>query len=116
MQPDMEVVGEARNGREAVELWLRYRPDVVLLDFRMPQLDAAGVLKEIRVIDPDVRSIVLTTFDNESDALRAFRAGAKAYLLKDIFRKELLTCIRRVNAGELFIQERRTGKMTSKNI
>ncbi len=72
----------------------------------MPQLDAAGVLNEIRLVDPNVRSIVLSTFECRSDALRAFRAGAKAYLLKDMRREDLLGSIRRVNVGETGVIER----------
>jgi two-component system NarL family response regulator len=105
MQPDMEVVGEALDGRKAVEMWRRHRPDVILLDLRMPHLDGIGVLDELRQFEPAVRSIVLTTFDSEPDVLRAFRAGARAYLLKDLCRDDLLDCIRKVNAGETFIPQ-----------
>ncbi len=80
---DMTVVGEAGNGREAVDLWKQHHPDVTLLDLRMPELDGVGALKEIRGNDEKARIIVLTTFDGDEDIYRAIQAGAKGYLLKD---------------------------------
>jgi DNA-binding NarL/FixJ family response regulator len=100
MQPDMAVVAEAANGREAVELWRKHSPDVTLLDLRMPQMDGAEVLDEIRRQNASARVIVLTTYDSDADIYQAVRAGAKGYLLKDVERGELLDCIRKVNSGE----------------
>jgi DNA-binding NarL/FixJ family response regulator len=100
---DMAVVGEASNGREAVDLWKEHRPDVTLLDLRMPELDGVGAIKEIRVLDPNAHIVVLTTFDGDEDIYRAIKAGAKAYLLKDTAREALMDCIRRVHAGETCI-------------
>jgi DNA-binding NarL/FixJ family response regulator len=97
---DMTVVGEASNGREAVELWKEHRPDVTLLDLRMPELDGVDAIKEIRGNDENARIIVLTTFDGDEDIYRAIQAGAKGYLLKDVPREALMDCIRRVHAGE----------------
>jgi two-component system NarL family response regulator len=97
---DMTVVGEAANGREAVELWKEQRPDVTLLDLRMPELDGVGVIKEIRGEDEKARFVVLTTFDGDEDIYRAIQAGAKGYLLKDVPRDALMDCIRRVHSGE----------------
>ena len=97
---DMTVVGEVGNGREAVALWKEHRPDVTLLDLRMPELDGVGALKEIRSQDDAARVIVLTTFDGDEDIYRAIQAGAKGYLLKDAPREALMDCIRRVHAGE----------------
>jgi len=97
---DMTVAGEASNGREAVELWKRERPDVTLLDLRMPELDGVEVIKEIRAADKKARIIVLTTFDGDEDIYRAIQAGAKGYLLKDVPREALMNSIRRVHAGE----------------
>lgn len=102
-QPDMTVVADAANGREAVERWTAHRPDVTLLDLRMPELDGVGVTESIRSLDPAARVIVLTTYDTDNDILRAIRAGAKAYLLKDSRREDLLDCIRRVHRGETCI-------------
>jgi two-component system NarL family response regulator len=98
-EADMMVVGEAGNGREAVDLWRQHRPDVMLLDLRMPELDGVGVIKQIRADDENTRIIVLTTFDGDEDIYRAIQAGAKGYLLKDVPRDALIDCIRRVHAG-----------------
>jgi DNA-binding NarL/FixJ family response regulator len=97
---DMTVVGEASNGREAVDLWKKHHPDITLLDLRMPELDGVGALKEIRGNNDKARIIVLTTFDGDEDIFRAIQAGAKGYLLKDVPRDALMDCIRRVHAGE----------------
>src|ERR1700741_2122226 len=97
---DMTVAGEASNGREAVELWKRERPDVTLLDLRMPELDGVDAIKAIRATDEKARIIVLTTFDGDEDIYRAIQAGAKGYLLKDVPREALMDSIRRVHGGE----------------
>src|SRR6266478_2712309 len=80
-QPDMKVVAEAANGREAVDLWQRHRPDVTLLDLRMPTLDGVGAIEEIRKEDTSARIILLTTYDTDNEIYRAIKAGAKGYLL-----------------------------------
>ena len=87
---DMTVIGEAGNGREAVDLWKQHHPDVTLLDLRMPELDGVGALNEIRGDDEHARIIVLTTFDGDEDIYRAIQAGAKGYLLKDAPREALM--------------------------
>jgi DNA-binding NarL/FixJ family response regulator len=102
-QPDMMVVAEAADGQEAVDLWTEHHPDVTLLDLRMPTLDGVGVIENIRKQDASARVIVLTTYDSDTEILRAIKAGTKAYLLKDARREELLDCIRRVNRGETCI-------------
>ena len=99
-KPDMTVVGEASNGREAVDLWKEHRPDVTLLDLRMPELDGVGAIKELRQLDENARIVVLTTFDGDEDIYRAIKAGAKGYLLKDVAREALMESIRKVHAGE----------------
>jgi DNA-binding NarL/FixJ family response regulator len=99
-KPDMIVVGEASNGREAVDLWKEHRPDVTLLDLRMPELDGVGAIKELRQLDENARIVVLTTFDGDEDIYRAIKAGAKGYLLKDVAREALMESIRKVHAGE----------------
>jgi two-component system NarL family response regulator len=103
LQPDMMVVAEAANGREAVDLWRKHRPDLTLLDLRMPVLDGVGAISEIRLEDASARVIVLTTYDTDNEIYRAIRAGAKGYVLKDARREELLDCIRRVSRGETSI-------------
>ncbi len=100
---DMTVIGEAGNGREAVDLWKQHHPDVTLLDLRMPELDGVGTIKEIRELDGNARIVVLTTFDGDEDIYRAIKAGAKGYLLKDTAREALMECIRKVHNGETCI-------------
>jgi two-component system NarL family response regulator len=103
MQSDMMVVAEAGNGREAVDLWRKHRPDVTLLDLRMPVLDGVGAIDEIRLQDATARVILLTTYDTDNEIHRAIKAGAKGYVLKDARREDLLDCIRRVSRGEMCI-------------
>jgi len=102
-EPDMAVVAEAGNGRQAVEQFASHRPDVVLMDLRMPELDGVAAITAIREKNPEVRIIVLTTFDGDEDIYRGLRAGAKAYLLKDAAGDELLECIRNVNRGKMCV-------------
>lgn len=102
-QGDMRIVGEAGNGRLAVDLWRQHRPDVTLMDLRMPELDGVNAIYQIRAIDPNARIIVLTTYDGDEDIYRGMRAGAKSYLLKDVRREELFQCIREVHAGRSFL-------------
>ncbi len=98
-QPDMVVVAEASNGREAVESYRKHRPDIALLDLRMPEMDAVQAIIAIRKDFPNAKVIVLTTFHADEEIYRVLQAGARAYLLKDIPRKELLEAIRAVHAG-----------------
>lgn len=98
--PDLTVVGEAGTGRELVGLYAREHPDVALVDLRMPDTDGVEAIDQIRARFPDARLVVLTTFDGDEDIYRALRAGAKAYLLKDAPRDELLACVRAVHRGE----------------
>ena len=112
-QPDMQVLAAASNGREAVDLWTTHRPDVTLLDLRMPILDGVGAIREIRQREFSARIVVLTTFDTDTDLSTAVKAGAKGYLLKDATRDELLTCIRKVHSGETFIPPSLVTKLTA---
>jgi DNA-binding NarL/FixJ family response regulator len=111
---DMVVVAEAGNGREAVELWKEHRPDVTLLDLRMPELDGVGAIKEIRELDEDAQIVVLTTFDGDEDIYRAIKAGAKAYLLKDTARDALVDTVRRVHAGETYLPPQLAAKLAER--
>ncbi len=99
-QPDMEVVGQAANGAEAVAMALEHRPDVLLLDLRMPELNGVAALGALKAQWPDVHVVVLTTYDDDEDIYRALQAGAQAYLLKDTPRIELLEVIRAVAHGQ----------------
>jgi DNA-binding NarL/FixJ family response regulator len=113
-QSDMAVVAKASNGREAVELWKTHRPDVSLLDLRMPMLNGVGVIKELRDLDVAARIIVHTTYDTDEEIYQAVRAGAKAYLLKDAPLEELLDTIRKVHAGQTCIPPALAGKLASR--
>lgn len=113
-QPDMAVVGQADDGQKAVALWRKLRPDVTLLDLRMPNLDGVGAMALIRKEDPSARVVVLTTFDTDEEIFRAIKGGARAYLLKDSRRDELLLCIRRVHAGETWLGPRIAAKLASR--
>jgi len=97
---DMEVIGEASDGRAAVRAYKELLPDVVLMDLRMPVLDGADAIAAILRTAPDARILVLTTMDGDADIQRALRAGARGYLLKDAFREEILAGIRAVGAGK----------------
>lgn len=111
---DMEVVADAENGAQAVEKWKLVRPDVALLDVRMPVLGGVGAINEIRQQDPGARIILLTTFDGEEDVYQGIRAGAKAYLLKDAPRDEILNCIRQVHRGETFVPPQIVAKLVDR--
>ncbi|HEY5704855.1 MAG TPA: response regulator transcription factor [Chthoniobacterales bacterium] len=113
MQPDMVVVAEAPDGREAVELWRKHRPAVTLLDLRMPKLDGVGVIEEIRRQDAAASFIMLTTYDTDNEIYRAIKAGARGYLLKDARREDLVECIRKVNRGERCIPQALVDKLAA---
>ena len=98
-QPDMSVVGEAGDGNAAIELFRRLRPDIALMDLRMPGTNGVGAITAIRQEFPDARVIVLTTYDGDEDIQSALNAGAKGYLLKDAGRDALVEAVRAVHAG-----------------
>jgi DNA-binding NarL/FixJ family response regulator len=100
LQPDLVMVGEAANGHEAIQQFRALRPDVVLMDLQMPELNGLDALIAIRNEFPEARVIVLTTYAGDMQILRALKAGAQAYLLKNVLHKELLTTIRAVYAGK----------------
>ncbi len=99
-QLDMELVAEACNGREAVELFRKHRPDITLMDLQMPEMGGIDAMSEIRREFPEARIIVLTTYTGDVQVMRALKAGARAYLLKGLLRKELIEMIRAVHIGE----------------
>ncbi|HZO90836.1 MAG TPA: response regulator transcription factor [Chthonomonadaceae bacterium] len=98
-EPDMEAIGEASSGREAVALFRLHRPEVTLMDLRMPDMDGVEAITSIRAEFPAARIILLTTYDGDEDIYQGLRAGAQAYLLKDAPCEELLETIRVVYAG-----------------
>lgn len=97
---DMQVVAEASNGEEAIEAYARFRPDIVVMDLRMPVMDGVTATTAILDENPDARIIVLTTYDGDVDIHRALSAGARAYLLKDMMRTELIAAVRTVYRGQ----------------
>jgi DNA-binding NarL/FixJ family response regulator len=96
---DLVLVAEASNGREAIEKFRLHRPDVTLMDIQMPQMNGIEAIQTIRKDFPDARIIVLTTYSGDTQATRAFAAGAFGYLLKNMLRKELVETIRSVHGG-----------------
>lgn len=98
-EPDMKLVAEASNGKEAVDAFRNHRPDVTLMDLQMPKVDGLDAIHAIREEFTEARIIVLTTYSGDMRVLRALRAGAKAYILKGNVHEELLTTIRAVHAG-----------------
>ena len=113
-EPDMEVTGEAASGTEAVTLFASLRPDVVLMDLRMPGGDGVEAIEEIRRRHGAARIIVLTTYDTDADILRAVEAGATGYLLKDAPRADLLRAIRAAASGETVLAPLVAGRLVSR--
>jgi len=99
-QPDMSLVAEASNGREAILQFRAYRPDITLMDLQMPEMNGLDAIAAIRGEYPEARIVVLTTYTGDVQVLRALKAGARAYLLKNLLHKELLETIRAVHAGK----------------
>jgi len=99
-EPDLTVVGEAGSGDEAVVAAAAHRPDVILMDLRMPGLDGVGATERILAARPETRVVVLTTYETDADILRAVEAGARGYLLKDATRAELAAAVRAAAGGE----------------
>jgi DNA-binding NarL/FixJ family response regulator len=100
-QSDMELVSQASGGREAIQQYRQYRPDVTLMDLRMPDLSGIDALLAIRAEFPEARVIMLTTFEGDVEVRRALEAGARAYLLKSIPPSQLVQVIRQVHAGKM---------------
>jgi DNA-binding NarL/FixJ family response regulator len=102
-EPDLELVAEADNGRQAIQQFRAHRPDVTLMDLQMPEMGGVDALSAIRAEFPDARIIVLTTYAGDVQALRAMQAGARAYTLKTTLDRELLDTIRAVHTGKKFV-------------
>lgn len=103
MQPDMNVVGEAANGTQAVELYRKHRPDITLMDMRMPGMSGLEAIVAIRTEEPRAHIIALSTYGGDEDIRRALQAGVRAYLTKDVLHDELIRAIHAVQAGEKYL-------------
>ena len=112
-QPDFEVVGEAANGQEALRLAAKLRPQIVLMDMRMPILDGVEATRRLREMQPDCRVIVLTTFDDDELVFEGLRAGAVGYLLKAVSSPRLLEAIHAVARGESILEPSVTAKVVA---
>ena len=110
-EPDMQVVAEAADGPAAVAAFAAHRPDITLLDLRMPGLRGPHVITEIRKLDAKANIIVVTTYDADEDVFRAVQAGARGYLLKDTFSEGMLEAIRNVHAGRRLIDPQLTARL-----
>ena len=113
-EPDLQVVAEASNGLEAVDAFERHRPDVTLLDLRMPVMEGVEAVRRIRERDPQAKVIVLTTYDTDEDITRALKAGAKAYILKDIAADALIACIHDVLNGKTYLAPAAAAKLAER--
>jgi two-component system NarL family response regulator len=113
-EPDMTVAGLANNGLEAVTQFRELKPDVVLMDLAMPELDGAGAILAIRGEFPDARILVLTTYDNDESVFRALENGAQGYLLKDCSTAELLSAIRKIGSGGTHVSERAAARLAER--
>jgi len=102
-EPDLEVVGEAGDGKEAVTAWRTLRPTVTIMDLQLPGQTGVEAIVAIRREDPDARVLVLTTFDGDADIQRALEAGARGYLLKSMRRNTLIEAVRAVAAGQRYL-------------
>lgn len=112
-EPGMEVVGEAANGKEALSMIEQLRPEVVLMDVRMPEMDGVTATRQITATHPEIGVIILTTFDDEGYIFEGLRAGARGYLLKDISSEEMAEAVRIVAKGGALIQPSITRKVLS---
>ncbi|WP_410646568.1 response regulator [Amycolatopsis sp. cmx-4-54] len=113
VQPEIEVVGEAANGEEAVRRCAELRPDVALMDLRMPVLDGIAATARLRAEQPDVRVLALTTFDDDEDVFAALRAGAVGYLLKDVSSTRLVEALVAAQRGESVLQPSVAAKLVA---
>jgi DNA-binding NarL/FixJ family response regulator len=111
IEPDIQVVGQAANGREALQQVAASQPDVVLMDVRMPEMDGVAATRELSLHHPEVKVIILTTFEDDETVFEGLKAGARGYLLKDISSEEMAQAVRKVAAGEALIEPRLTRKV-----
>ena len=115
-EPDMRVVGEAADGAQAVDVFMKTNPDLVLMDLRMPIKDGIEATKEIRSKQPEARILMLTTFDGDTDIHRAIQAGAQGYILKNSTGDKLIPAVRAVAAGEKWIPKEIASRLASRKL
>lgn len=115
-ESDMEVVGEAADGTQAVEAYDKHNPDLVLMDLRMPVKDGIQATIEIKTKHPDARVLMLTTYDGDTDIHRAMQAGAQGYVLKNSTGDKLIPALRAVAAGQPWIPKEIATRLASRNI
>jgi two-component system NarL family response regulator len=113
-QPDMKVVGHAKDGREAVERYRELKPGVTIMDLAMPAMDGVQAIAAIRVESPDARIVVLTTYDGDESIFRALENGAKGYLLKDCSTADLLDAVRTVHAGGAHVSVQAASRLAAR--
>ena len=111
IEPDIQVVGQAANGQTAIEQVEALQPDVVLMDVRMPEMDGVAATRELSARNPEVKVIILTTFEDDETVFEGLKAGARGYLLKDISSEEMAQAVRKVAAGQALIEPRLTRKV-----
>ena len=111
-EPEMTLIGEANSGAEAIRLFAKYRPDVTLMDLRLPDMSGIEVTREIRNSFPHARIIALTSYDGDQDIYRALEAGVRGYILKEIVHTEVIRAIRLVHAGKRFIPSEVTDQLS----
>jgi DNA-binding NarL/FixJ family response regulator len=115
-EPGMVIAGEAADGNQAVDLYNKHKPDLVLMDLRMPVKDGIQATIEIRVLDPLARVLMLTTFDGDTDIYKALQAGAQGYVLKSATGKELIPAIQAVAAGQRWIPKEIARRLASRKL
>jgi DNA-binding NarL/FixJ family response regulator len=111
IEPDIQVVGQAANGEEALRQAAALHPDVILMDVRMPVMDGVVATRQLGLRFPEIKVIILTTFEDDETVFEGLKAGARGYLLKDISSEEMAEAVRKVAAGEALIQSRLTSKV-----
>jgi DNA-binding NarL/FixJ family response regulator len=113
-EKDIEVVGQAENGQKAIDKAGELRPDIILMDLRMPEVDGIEAMRRIKMSNPEIKFIVLTTYDNDEYIFKGIESGARAYLLKDSPREDLFKAIRGVSKGESLIEPAVAGKVLNR--
>lgn len=113
-EPDITIAGQAENGRQAVEKFHELKPDLVLMDLAMPEMDGVEAILEIRRGSPDALIVVLTTYDGDEDVFRALESGAKGYLLKDCSTEDLVGAIRKIAAGGTHVSEHASAQLAGR--